>query len=266
MRRLLGFLFLFHLILITALVIFLAVQGLRSGHLHATKWYPPLLTSTACAAILSSVWQWLADINTSKAFKAAFWVSPLLTCAIALLLLTIGSSVSLGAGMAALLCSVVLSLYGCWASPRFDYAIRVLKISSSASPPPKATSLVLLSMLVSFLYSCLSVIGIGGARALGTKFEVLFISIILLSLAWTMQVMRNTMMASITRVKYMYLVCGIDVDAHVALRDTLWHLMGSVCIGSSLAPVLGLIWGSSRAMKLVAGEDQKSINLLLLSS
>lgn len=259
MRRLFGILFLLHLILITALVIFVTVRGLRSGHFHTVKWYPPLLTSTACAAVLSLLWQWLIDLSTSKAFKTAFWLSPLLTCAVALFLLTIGSSVSLVVGIAALLCSVVLSLYGCWASPRFEYAIRVLKISSADSPPPKATSLILLSMLVGFLYSCLLVTGVGGARARRDKFAALFITIILLSLAWTMQVMRNTMLASISRVKYMYLGYGIDIDAHVALRDTIRHLMGSVSIGSVLVPVLGIIWGSARAMRLIAGKDQISI-------
>ena len=256
MTRLFGFLFFSHLILIAVLVIFLAVQGLRSGirhhQFHPTKWYYPLLASTGCAAILSLIWQWITSCSPSRVFKAAFWLGPLSTCAVAVLLLTIGSSADLAAGAAALLCSCILSLYSCWVSPRFEYAIRVLTVSS-ASPPAKATSLVTLSVFISTLYSCLLVIGIGGARARKTNLEALFISIILLSLAWTMQVIRNTLIATITRVKYMYLVSGIEVKTSMAFCDTLKHLIGSICIGSFLVPILGVMWGSARAMKLVAG-------------
>ncbi|PON38297.1 Choline transporter-like [Parasponia andersonii] len=255
MRRLFGFLFSSHLILIAALVIFLAVQGLHSGvrhhHFRPAEWYYPLLASTGCAAILSLLWQWIIACSPSKAFKAAFWLAPLSTCAVAVLLLTIGSSADLVAGVAALLFSLSMSLYGCWVSPRFEYAIRVLTVSA-ASPPAKATSLVMLSMLISTLYSCLLVIGIGGARA-RANLDALFISIILLSLAWTMQVIRNTLLATFTRVKYMYLVSGIDVKTSMAFRDMLKHSMGSICIGSFLVPILGLMWGSARAMKLVEG-------------
>ena len=260
MRRLFGIMFCFHLILITVLVIVLTVQGLRPNnrghHFHPTKWYPPLLTSTAYAAFLSLVWQSLIGCNPYKAFKAAFWLSPLLTFAVAVLLLTVSSSASLAAGIAALLCSVVMALYGCWASPRFEYGIQVLTVSG-ASPPPKSNSIISLSMLVAIVYSCFLVTGIGGARAKGTKTDALFISIILISLVWTMQVIRGTILASISRVKFMSLAFGIDINTHMAFRDTFKHLMGSICIGSFLVPILGVIWGSARAITLVAGDTDE---------
>ncbi|KAM6567984.1 hypothetical protein CsatA_027112 [Cannabis sativa] len=257
MTRLVEYLFFSHLILIAALLIFLAAQGLprHRHHFRPAHWYPPLLASTGSAAILSLLSQWIAGCSPSKAFKAAFWLAPLSTCAVAVLLINVGSVTSLVAGVTALLCAFFLSLYGCWVSPRFYYAIRVLTVSNA--PPPlkgKATSLLTLSMLIGTLYSCFLIIGIGGARAGKNNFEALYISILLLSMAWTMQVIKYTLLATITRVKYMYLAAGNDVETSLALRETVKQLMGSICAGSFLVPILGGVWSSARAMKLAAGD------------
>ena len=44
------------------------------------------------------------------------------------------------------------------------------------------------------------------------------------------------------------------VFVQIALRDTVKHLVGSVCIGSALVPILGTIRGSARAINLVVGD------------
>ncbi|KAM6566655.1 hypothetical protein CsatA_025783 [Cannabis sativa] len=250
------FVFCFHLFLITALTVYLIVQGIihykahHQRHFHPTKWYHPLLSSTVCAAILSVAWQGITGCYPSKAFKAVFWLGPILTGAVALLHLLIGTSVNFTIGVATLIFSLTMSLYGCWVNSRLVYAIRVLILSSSP-PPTKPTFLILLSILLGTLYSGFMVIGIGSALASRTKLNSVYISIILLSLAWTMLVIRNTMLASMSRVKYMFVAYMVDLKTSLALCDTLKHLMGSICIGSFLVPILGTMWGSARCIDLL---------------
>lgn len=249
-----------HLILVTILIIFLTIRSLLSSadnhHFRPEKWFPPLLTSAACAGIVGFTWQGITSCNPSKAIKAAFWLSPLLTCAVGILFFLIGSAGGIAAGAVALISALIQSLYGCWVNPRFEYATTVLSVST-APPPVKTTFLVILSILASILYSCLSISGIGGATASTTGLDPLFISIILLSLAWTMHVIKNIVLVTIARVKYMHFACGAYIDTRVAFHDTLRYCMPSVCIGSALVPILGVIQGSARAMKLLAGDTDE---------
>lgn len=249
-----------HLILVTILIVFLTIRGLLSAahnhHFCPKKWYPPLLTSVACAGIVAFTWQGITSCNPSKAIRAAFWLSPLLTCAVGILFILIGSAGSIAAGVVAVISALIQSLYACWVNPRFQYATRVLSVST-ASPPAKTIVLVSLSIFSSILYSCFSVSGIGGATASRTGLDPLFISIIVLSLAWTMHIIKNIVLVTISRVKYMHFACGEYIDTRVAFHDTVRYCMPSVCIGSALAPILGVIHGSARAMRLIAGDTDE---------
>ncbi|KAJ9185733.1 hypothetical protein P3X46_005330 [Hevea brasiliensis] len=254
-QRLFRVLFFVHIILTTILVIFLTIRGLlsvHSHHFHPKKWYPPLLTAIACSGIVAFTWQQITLCYPSKAIRAAFWLSPLLTCAVGILLVLIGSAASLALGTIAVVFALIQSLYACWVNPRFNYAIKVLSVSTTF-PPAKTTALVLNSIVTSIIYSSFLVSGIGGATITGTGIDILFILMILLSLTWTLQVMKNTLQVTVARIKYLHFACGADMDTRVALRDTFKHLMGSVFIGSTLVPILTVIRGSARAINLVAG-------------
>ncbi|CAK9166560.1 unnamed protein product [Ilex paraguariensis] len=247
--------FYLHSLLMAILVIFLTIRGLLSAahshHFHPKKWYPPLLASTACAGIVSFAWQSVTCCNPPRAIKAAFWLSPVLTCAVGILFVLIGSAGSLVAGAVALLSSVIQSLYSCWVNPRFEYAVRLLSVSLSPSPP-KTT--ILLSIVSCTLYSGFLVSGIGGATAIGTGLDTLFVFVILLSQAWTLHVIKNTLQVAISRVKYMQFASGTEIGTKIAFKDTINHSMGSVCIGSVLVPVVGVVRGSARAISLISGD------------
>eukprot|EP00258_Populus_trichocarpa_P023943 XP_024439962.1 protein PNS1 isoform X3 [Populus trichocarpa] len=255
-QRIFRVLFFSHIVLIAILVICLTIRGLLSAHshhFHPKKWYPPLLTATGCAGIVAFTWQWFTLCNPSRALRTAFWLSPLLTCAVGVLFLLIGSAAGLTIGVIAIVLALILSLYTCWVNPRFDYATKVLSIAA-ASPPAKTTTVVLnLSIITGTVYSCFLVSGIGGATAVGTVTDTLFILAILASLAWSTQVIRNTLQVTIARVKYLHYAYGVDMDLRIALRDTFKYSMGSVCISSVLVPIITVVHGSARAISLIAG-------------
>ncbi|XP_027918799.1 uncharacterized protein LOC114177590 [Vigna unguiculata] len=261
-RRVFQILFYLYLFLVSVLVIFLVIYGLVSDahthHFHPQKWYPPLLASTACAGIVGFTWQRITARHSTRVVRLAFWLSPLLTCAMGIMFICIGTAVSLAVGVIALVSALIQSLYGCWASPRFEYGTRILSVSI-AFPPNKTQGLTLYSILIGILYCCFLVAGIGGARAIEnrTKLSPFFIFLILLSLGWTMQFLKNAMYVTISRVKYMAFSGGVDMDTRIAFCDTIKHLTGCVSIGSILVPIIVLFRGFARATSLVGGDTDE---------
>ncbi|KAE9588745.1 hypothetical protein Lal_00015123 [Lupinus albus] len=255
-------LFYLHLFLIAVFVIFLTIYGLvsdsKTQHFHPLKWYPPLLVSTACAGIIGFTWILIITQNPTKAIISAFWLSPILTCAMGILFIYIGTAISLAAGVVSLVSALIQSLYGCWVSPRFEYATRIMQVSI-ASPPNKIRSMVFSSICIAILYCCFLVSGIGGARALENKTNLaaFFIFLILLSLGWTMQFLKNAMLVTVSRVKYMQFAGGDEIEIRVAFRDTIKYLTGSVSIGSILVPVIGLFRGFARSMSSIGGDTHE---------
>ncbi|GFY98059.1 plasma-membrane choline transporter family protein [Actinidia rufa] len=192
----------------------------------------------------------------SRALRAAFWLSPLLTCAVGILLVSVGSAASLAVATTALVSAVAQSLYSCWVSTRFDHAARVL--SAAMSPPPtKTAALVVLTVAACTVYSGFVAVGICGATVAGGGLEAVFLLVILVSLAWTMHVIKNVVQVAESRVKYMSFACGMDLETSVAFLDAIKDSLGSVCVGSVLVPVLGLVRGSARAIRSVSGDTDE---------
>ncbi|WOG98199.1 hypothetical protein DCAR_0417540 [Daucus carota subsp. sativus] len=259
LRKLFQNLFFLQFLLIIVLVIFLTIRGLVSAHSHhfrPQQWYPPILGSVACAGVVSLSWQLMSSYNPSRTMRAAFWISPLLTCAAGILFVAIGSPGSLAAGALAIVSAVIQSIYSCWVNPRLDYSCRVLSTATAFSPA-NTSVLRFLAILASTLYSCFLVAGIGGASATRSALDKLFIFLILLSLTWTLHIIKNTILVTLSRIKYMQFAVGMDVNTKDALYETLGHLMGTICIGSALLPVLSVVRGSARAISLISGDTDE---------
>lgn len=254
-RRLFAVLFYAQLILVAILTIVLTVRGLLSAknhHFHPVKWYPPLLTAVASAGIAGFSWHFYILHNPARALRAAFWLSPLLTCAFGVLLVLIESSVGLAAGIVAIISGLIQSLYGCWVNHRFEYAGKILWTSTDFAPA-NTTILVGLSIVVSVAYSGFLVCGIGGATATATTWDDVLIFIVLLHLTWTMHVIKNLLQAAVARIKYMNFGYGVNVATRVAACDTMKYLVGSVSMGSAMVPIIGTVRGSARALSTIAG-------------
>ncbi|KAL8041107.1 hypothetical protein ABFX02_10G145100 [Erythranthe guttata] len=259
LNKLIQLIFYTHLTLIAILVIALTLRGVlssKSSHahnFHPKKLYPLILSPTACAGILGLAWQSLATLNPSKTLKATFWLSPLLTCSLGILLVLIGSPGGLALSVIALIFSIFQSLYACWVNHRFEHASRILTVSI-ASQPPKVKAAAILSIVVSTLYSSFLISGIGGATAIGTKLDTLFIVLILGSLAWTTQIIKNMIQVTVSHIKYMKFSCSIEVDFQTVVKSAAKYSMGSVCLGSILVPICCVIRGFARGVSLISGD------------
>lgn len=257
LTKIFKYLFCAQFLLIMILELYLIVRGVISvsdnHRFHPKKWYLPVLSSTACAGIIGFAWQLFTSFNPSRAFKAAFFISPLVTCGYGILLVSVGSPGSAAAAVFVLAASVFQSLYGCWIRPRFQHASRILVVSM-AHHPPRIKTIVPLSIFVCILYSTLLMSGIGGATATGTKLNTLFIFLSLLSFAWTLQVARNMMFVTVSHIKFMKFASGTEVELRTVVGDTTKYSMGTLCIASILVPVLVVIRGLARAISLVSGD------------
>ncbi|CAN8269849.1 unnamed protein product [Cochlearia groenlandica] len=249
------------LTLVSLLVIVLTIRGLilaSSQHFHPKKWYPPLLASIAVSGVSSLSWLCIFLHNPSKALKAMFWLSPILTCSVGILLVLIGSAIDAGIGVVFVVFAIAQSLYGCWINPKLEYNDKIISLAI-AFPPPRTRQVVSLSIIVSILYSCFLVSGIGGATSTRTNIDLVFITTILISFSWTMQVFKNVQLVAVSRARYVNFAHGEDMNAWDAFRVTMKHLTGSICIGSTLVPIIVFIRGSIRSVNLMSGSNDESM-------
>ncbi|KAG9452051.1 hypothetical protein H6P81_004955 [Aristolochia fimbriata] len=255
-------LFLFHLLVILILIAFLAIRGFNAGvrrrKFDPLHWYPELLTSSACASAAALALLVATLRIPDKAPRIIFWLAPCLTVAAAVLLLSIDSPGGLAAGALTLVFAVIQSMYGCWVTPRRTHAAEILSaaLRATAENTVLIGGYVVVAVLVGLIYSCLWTLGVGSAYAVGGRFAALFVFAFLFSLAWTMQVIKNVVLVAVARVAHLHFALGQrGFDAREAFAGACTVSAGSVCGGSCLVPVLGVVRGLARAMNLVA-EDK----------
>ncbi|CAK9319634.1 unnamed protein product [Citrullus colocynthis] len=249
-----------HLCLVAVLVIFLTVRGLqlasKTHHFHPEKWYPPLLASIGSSGIIAFIWQAFTGCSPSMAFKTAFWFSPVISLASGVFFIIVGSRGGLAAGVILIVSSLILSVYVCWINHRLNYAIQLLSLSTKY-PPTNTAIFVIGSIVVGILYASFLVIGIGGAIAVTSGFKALFIAAILLSLTWSLQVIKNIVQVTISRIKYLNLAMGRENNIRAAFHDTITYSVGTISLGSAIIPLISFIQGSARSMRLVAGDSDE---------
>lgn len=244
------YLFYTQFLVITILQCYLIINGvLSTSQTRLKEWYMPLLSSVACAGIMGLALQVFTWLDPRRAFKATFYLSPVFTCAYGVLLVCIGTPGSSAASVFALLFSVLQSLYACWVNPRFHHAIRILTVCITEKPSNLKT-VIPISISICTLYSAFLMSGIGGATVARTKLNVLFIFLSLVSFTWTLYIARNMIMVIISHIKYTKFTGGPQVESKTIVKNS----MGSVCIGSILVPIFGLVRGFARAISLVSGD------------
>ncbi|XP_077247957.1 protein PNS1-like [Tasmannia lanceolata] len=253
------YLFSFHLLLTLILVITLTIRGLLTAHhhhkFHPIQWYPPLLTSTACAGLTAFSLQAIARHHPSKTIKTILWLSPSLTCFAAILIFSTGTPSGLATSILTLIFALIQSLYACRVSRRLPYAAQILSLSlSSTQNSPGITTHLLLALHTATIYSSIWVFGISGAAATGTHFATLYVILLLISIAWTMHVIMYTLHVAISHVGFVYFSRGDDTDTRVTFTGS---IISSICVGSVLVPVLELFRGLARVMDWAGGDTNE---------
>ncbi|KAF3323035.1 Protein PNS1 [Carex littledalei] len=251
------FLFFIHLLIFTILVIFLSVHGSvhRTHAFHPADWYLPILASIATSYLASIFFLSFSIRRPSLSIKTSIRLSPLLTCGVAVLLLSGGTGSSLGFAIIFLAIAVTQALYACWITPRLPYAYEILSIAVANTKVPVGTlSYISLSLLVGSIYAILWIIGVGGVvEDKESQFGPLYMIALLLSLSWTMHVIKYVVHVAIASLAHAQLILGDNGSVGPAFRQAMTWAFGDVCLGAAVAPVVGATRGAARAMDVLAG-------------
>ncbi|KAG7555636.1 Choline transporter-like [Arabidopsis suecica] len=248
------------LTLISIFVILLTLRGLvctKSPNFHPKKWYTPLLSSVAVSGILSVAWNCFFVCNKRATVKATFWFSPLLTISVGLFLILYDKTnpVVLLIGALLVVYSIVTECYGgLYVRNKYEFTFKMMSIATGMLPA-RTRAIAIVSVIISVFYSGFLVVGIGGATATRTRLDILFISILVISLAWTMQVLKNVQEVAISKATYVYFRRDEVMNACTALGVTLKKQLGSVCIASTLVPLIVLFRGTTRCCNLTGRCD-----------
>ncbi|OEL34857.1 hypothetical protein BAE44_0004120 [Dichanthelium oligosanthes] len=262
-------LFILHLLAFIALTIFLGVQA--SSHQNPAykpfSNFIPLVSSVIVSTIAACFWVILAVTNPPKAIKTSLWAAPVFALACAVVILVVGNSAALGIGVLVVVFAVAAGLYSCWATgPRLRHASELLSTSViGAHLPPTTSFLVVFVLLATFGYMAFWTVAISCTAAAEGHFmnyRMAYVGALLVSMAWTMQVLRYVVYVAVAKLAHGQLVYGIRMPggAVEVFCDTIFGpTFGDICMGAMAVPVNSAVRGLARATKAATGGNDEFI-------
>ncbi|XP_072988868.1 uncharacterized protein [Typha latifolia] len=254
-------LFFAHLLAIVILITFLAIHSSlhRRPVFRPINFFPPLLASVGTSSLLALLALVATLRHQVSSLKTSLWLSPMLSCGAAVLLLASGTSVDLAVAAVAIVLTVTQSLYACWVVPRLHHAYDILYKSIELSRVPLSTiKYVAVAFLAGISYASLWVIGVGGVTAdKSSRFAPLYVVVLLLSLTWTMQVIKYAVHVAVARLAHAGITTDDGSSASEAFWDATTRALGDVCMGAAAAPFVTTARASARAMGLLTGDSDE---------
>ncbi|KAI5008503.1 hypothetical protein ZWY2020_009551 [Hordeum vulgare] len=146
-------------------------------------------------------------------------------------------------------------LYACWVTRRVRFTARVFE--KAVQPVDKFRGLngpAYLMVAAGFVWIsvwCVAVIG-----AVNFRFPGLTILALVVSLAWTAEVMRNVANLTASRVIALYYLRGMQSSVQFSFQRALTYNLGSACLGSLFVPTIEALRILARGLNLLEGEDE----------
>ncbi|KAL6637207.1 hypothetical protein ACP70R_024779 [Stipagrostis hirtigluma subsp. patula] len=262
-------LFIVHLLAFIALTIFLGVKA--SSH-QSPAYKPfsnfiPLVSSVIVSTIAACFWIILAVTNSPKAIKTSLWSAPIFALACDVVILLVGDGAAFGIGVLIVVFAVAAALYSCWATgPRLRHASALLSTSvSRAHLPPTTSFIVIFVLLATFGYMAFwtaAISCIAAADGHFMNYQMAYVAALLVSMAWTMQVLRYFVYVAVAKLAYARLVYGVRMPGGVveAFCGTIMGpAFGDICMGAMAVPVNSAVRGFARATKTATGGNDEFI-------
>ncbi|URD77208.1 Plasma-membrane choline transporter [Musa troglodytarum] len=259
-------LFILHLLVAAAAVCFFcfkAIQGLvdsdsgkaRNGRRVLKFWLPPIEGASVLSIGLAFAWQKAVRSWPSVMVPFILWACFFATMAAGILLLCFSLPATDGLGVAFMTFSIGAGLYACWVTRRIAFTGKVF--AQALRPVTKFQDVngpAYLMMGVGFLWIsawCFAVIG-----ALNFYYPTLTILALVLSLAWTAEVMRNVANLTVSRVIALYYLRGMQSSTQFSFQRATTINLGSACLGSLFVPTIEALRIMARGLNLLEGEDE----------
>ncbi|KAL9254073.1 CTL-like protein [Drosera capensis] len=258
-------LFVLHLIVAVGLVGFLIFKGVQ-GILQSSDaaddekevlkhFLPQVEAASLLSVTLGFAWQKAVRVSPRFMVHFILWSSFAMTLAAGILLLCFQRPASNGVGVCLVLFSIGNGLYACWVTPRIGFCSKIfIKSLQPLSKFPDLNHPTYWMLGAGFLWMSLWILAVIGA--LNFYFPPLIIILLVLSLAWTAEVMRNVANLTVSRVVSLYYLRGMQSSTDFCFQRALTRNLGSACLGSLFVPAIEALRILARGLNLLEGEDE----------
>jgi len=219
-------------------------------------WLPPIEASAVLSMVLALAWQ-----KAVRTWPAAFtinfvlWSSFGITMSAGIMLLCFALPSASALGVALILFSIGTALYSCWVTRRIPFTAKVF--AKALHPVAKFKDLngpAYAMMGAGFLWISLWCLAVIGAQSY--RYPPLTILGLVLSLAWTVEVMRNVVTLTVSRVISLYYLRGMQSSTQFCFQRALSVNLGSACLGSLFVPTIEALRIMARGFNLLEEEDE----------
>lgn len=259
------FIFALHAVAAAGLVGFLIYRGVkglieegsaRRREKRVLKYFLPQVEAAAFLSItLAFVWQKAVRTWPHIMVHIIIWGSFALTLATGILLICFQTPATDGVGVLYIAFAVGNGLYACWVTQRTGFCSRIFV--KSLEPVSKFSDLnqpTYFMLGAAFLWMTVWILAVIGA--LNFYVPPLIIIVLVLSLAWTAEVMRNVANLTVSRVIALYYLRGMQSSTQFCFQRALSVNLGSACLGSLFVPTIEALRIVARGLNLIEGEDE----------
>ncbi|KAG7602152.1 putative choline transporter [Arabidopsis thaliana] len=259
-------LFIFHKVVAIGFVgflVFRGVQGLIGSNGSVKRkeqkilrfLLPQVEAASLLSIILAFLWQMAFRIWPDFMIHFILWSTFLMSLSSGILLLCFQMPATDAVGVCLIAFSIGNGLYACWVTRRIKFCSKILV--KSLEPVSKFSDLNLPTyymLAAGFLWMSMWIFGVIGA--LNFYFPPLVIIGLVLSLAWTTEVMRNIVNLTVSRVIALYYLRGMQSSTRFSFQRALSRNLGSACLGSLFVPTIEALRILARGLNLLKGEDE----------
>ncbi|KAM1369221.1 hypothetical protein PS2_039465 [Malus domestica] len=261
------FLFLLHMVAAIGLVGFLlfkGVQGLIEASDNKVKraekrvlkfFLPQVEAASLLSIVLAFAWQKAVRLWPKFFIHFILWTTFVMSLSAGILLICFQKPPTDGVAVCFIAFAIGNGLYACWITQRIGFCSKILiKSLEPVSKFPDLNQPTYWMLGVGFLWMSLLILAVIGA--LNFYFPPLIIILLVLSLAWTAEVMRNVANMTVSRVISLYYLRGMQSNTQFCFQRALSKNLGSACLGSLFVPSIEALRIVARALNLLKGEDE----------
>ncbi|KAL6129977.1 hypothetical protein ACLB2K_068359 [Fragaria x ananassa] len=260
------FLFVVHMLAAIGLVGFLLFKGVQglikdSGSVsrkekRVLRYFLPQVEAASLMSI-TLAFAWQKAYRKWPKFMVHFilWTTFVMTLSAGILLICFQKPATTGVGVCLIGFAIGNSLYACWITPRIGFCSKVLiKSLEPVSKFPDLNQPTYWMLGIGFLWMSLWILAVIGS--MNFYFTPLVIILLVLSLCWTAEVMRNVANITVSRVIALYYLRGMQSNTQFCFQRALSKSLGSACFGSLFVPAIEALRIVARALNLLEGEDE----------
>ncbi|KAK4803340.1 hypothetical protein SAY86_001543 [Trapa natans] len=260
------FLFLLHMAVAIGLVCFLLFKGVQ-GFLQANSTVkikekrllkyllPQVEIASLLSVTLAFAWQKAVRHWPVLMVHVILWSTFIMSLSAGILLLCFQKPATDGVGVCFIAFSIGSGLYACWVSQRAKFCCKILvKSLEPVTKLPDINRPIYIMLGVGFLWMSLWILAVIGA--LNFYIPPLIIILLVLSLAWTTEVIRNIANITVSRVVALYYLRGMQASTQICFQRAVTLNLGSACLGSLFVPAIEALRIVARGLNLLEGEDE----------